>query len=427
MSETPPVVFANWPNKFIYVCSAGGAAFVNWAPMMQAGKDSVAAVVVLCAVSNVETPTQADLTHALAPAERLRDYAVNALGLNEDNFEIIYGHPDRFGDWQDVLNKVYDKAKAMDCDIVFNVTGGRTPCKIGPILGFENPPAPPTLRMLFVGMAPIRMDIVEFDEEQGIVQTPLRVEQRTRLKDYLASYGIREVTRPERERSQKAMRDVASVAEQVLATYQGLVTVRNRDDMRAAIRNIATRAANCSHFPAELKLSGDNANFLKKHGIFKSLPGLKLSRSNLAIVQNKFAAEFISGKWLEAVIFSRLAKELKGKNDVEFGGGVKITLDNAETNEITDLDFLMLSDEKLDIVEAKAVTVTKRFREGIVRLAEYRNLLSGQAGQAWLVTPFLNRSDLEKDDMIGHAQRAGIEILFGENAVEELVDKILRT
>ena len=430
----------DWPERFVYVCSAGGAAIVNRAPMMQAGEKRVAAVVVLRAISDPDSPTSADKTHAIQPTERLRDYAIRALGLDESRFRVVHGHPDNFGDWKNVLNEAYDQASELNCDIVFNVSGGRTPCKIAPLLGFEEPPAPPTLKILSVGFAPFRMDMVEFDEESGIVQGSLPIEKPTSIKDYLGSYGLLEIDREGRPKLQDRMISISEFAERFLSVYSSLGQGPGRKAMKSAMGNLQYAAAEAvrdhrRQFPKIVSIEKKHMKFLDRHGLLSGLAGLDRGEDNFLVVSDKFSAEVLAGKWLEAVVFSRLDKELGDRNDLEYGCGIRLALDAKDNkrksqndpkyrNEITDLDCVVLADERFDIIEAKAVTGLTNFREGIVRLSEYSSMLSGQAGRAWLVAPFIDSTEAKTRDMNSHASQMGVELLVGPNAVGMLISRI---
>jgi hypothetical protein len=61
----------DWPEKFIYVCSAGEAAIVNTLPLAHAGPDRVVEAFVLCGVKDREKATSTERTHALEPTDRL--------------------------------------------------------------------------------------------------------------------------------------------------------------------------------------------------------------------------------------------------------------------------------------------------------------------------------------------------------------------
>ena len=428
----------DWPERFVYVCSAGEAEIVNRAPMMQAGEKRVAAVVVLRAISDPDNPTSADKTHAIQPTERLRDYAIRALGLDEGRFRVVQGHPDSFGDWKNVLNEAYVQASELECDIVFNVTGGRTPCKIAPLLGFEDPPAPPTLKILYVGFAPFSMDMVEFDEESGIVQSSLPIKKATSIRDYLSSYGMFEIDREERPKLQERMINTSEFAERFLSVYSGLGQGSDRKAMKRAMGNLqseAKKVARGGRFPKIVSIKEWHMKFLDRHGLLSGLAKLDRDEDNSLVVSDKFAAEILAGKWLEVVIYSRIDNELRDRDDWEYGCGIRLALDAKDNNiknqndpkyrnEITDLDCVVLADERFDIIEAKTVTGLTNFRQGIVRLSEYSSMLTGQAGRAWLVAPFIDSTEAKTRDMNSHASQMGVELLVGPEAVDILISRI---
>ena len=431
--------FAVWPERFVYVCSASQAATVNQTPMMQAGGKRVAAVVVLCAITDPDSPTAADKAHAIQPTERLRDYAIRVLGLDESRFRVVQGHPDSFDDWKNVLNAVYDVASELNCDIIFNISAGRTACRIAPLLGFEDPPAPPNLKILAVGFSPFRVDIVEFYGENRIVQGTLPIEKMTSIRDYLKSYGIVEIDRGGRMELQDRMIGISEFANRFLRIYCDLGEGPRRWAMKSAMKNLQTEAntivqADSRDLPKIVSIEEKTMAFLDRHGLLSGLDGLEINEGT-SLVVDKFAAEILAGKWLEAVVYSQLDKELSGRNEVEYGCGIRLALeakdkkrkrqeDPMHRNELTDLDCVILANDRFDIIEVKAVTVLKGFRSGIVRLSEYSRMLSGQAGRAWLVAPFIDSDEAKKKDMISHASQMGVELLVGPDAVGILISKL---
>ena len=62
---------ADWPERFIYVCNAGRAALVNALPLIHAGLDRVARVVVFCGADGPDTLNAAARAEAVDPALRL--------------------------------------------------------------------------------------------------------------------------------------------------------------------------------------------------------------------------------------------------------------------------------------------------------------------------------------------------------------------
>ncbi len=63
-------------------------------------------------------------------------------------------------------------------------------------------------------------------------------------------------------------------------------------------------------------------------------------------------------------------------------------------SDISDFDLVIFADERLDLIEAKAISTPMGLHVAIDKLSKLQSQLSGQSGRAWLVAPLLNREAL---------------------------------
>ena len=130
-----------WPERFVYVTSATGASVVNVLPLVHAGIERVAKVILFCGVAKQRSKDAVDRREATDPAEHFAKlvksmHAEAALagageGHNRPVPEVLtrQGLIDDVGVWQEALDWAIGEAKAMDLPLLFNVTGGTRGCR----------------------------------------------------------------------------------------------------------------------------------------------------------------------------------------------------------------------------------------------------------------------------------------------------------
>jgi len=182
---------AQWPERFVYVCSAGTAANVNIAPMLHGGPQRIVGVVILVGISKPNDPTPSDISNAIIPGQRLEDYARVVLGLRDGQIKPLVGHADLIADWTDALSHADQLAAAADAEIVFNVTGGRVAGKLGVMHALARHKGQP-VSLISVGLADFVVRRVEFLADGGVRERPMPVAGRIGLENYMRTYGIEE-------------------------------------------------------------------------------------------------------------------------------------------------------------------------------------------------------------------------------------------
>lgn len=407
---------ARWPERFVYVCTAGGGANANIAPMLHAGAGRVAGLVVLVPVTDTASPSPPDRAQAILPAERLEAYAGRVLKLPEDRMRRVWGHPDLLGDWSGAMAEAAALARDLDAEIVFNITGGRKPATLGAILGQSGAGDVP-VSLISVGVSTFTMRLVRVRPDGMLDERPLPSPGRATLDDYLASYGYREVNRDRR----------LEWTEWVQSKDRAVRTIQRMGwrDRQATFRPIYRAMFDLRKKPLPLSfdLPDEAPPALRK--VVGSLDGVVLESNRLTIT-TRHARRFLEGGWLEALILDAVASRLGRRSDVQVFAGVEIARDkdqpkrNRSASE-TELDLVILGDDRVDLVEAKAGADVTGLHNAITKLGHYRTLLSGPAGAAWLVAPLVTRRVLEENELLAHAEAEGVGIYEHTSSVGQLV------
>ena len=134
---------------------------------------------------------------------------------------------------------------------------------------------------------------------------------------------------------------------------------------------------------------------------------------------------FLGGTWLEAAIYSRLAEKLRGRNEVELAAGVRLPAGN--TADSGEIDLVLLKDDRLHIVEIKAVTTAKGMHAQLDKLALRRTNLSGPTGPAWMIAPLLDDGIVAEAGLTEMAITASVNFKFGVGAVDAFVNEIMQS
>lgn len=407
---------ARWPDQFVYVCTAGGGANVNVAPMLHAGAGRVAGLVVMVPVTDRVKPSGPDRAQAILPAERLEAYARRVLRLPEHRMRRVWGHPDLLGSWTGTLTEAATLARELDAEIVFNITGGRKPATLGAILGQGGAGEVP-VSLISIGVSSFTVRLVRVARDGTLDERPLPTSGRAGLDDYLASYGYRAVNRD----AQLAWTDWMRRQNQVTRRIQKMTWPERQAAFRATHR--ATYERRRAPLPFQLSLP---ENALPPLGpIIDGLEGAVLACDQLTIETNE-ARRFLAGHWLEALILGSVEARLGSRSDLQIFSGIEIARDMDQTGRNrsaaeTEFDLVILGDDRLDLVEAKAGADISGLHDAITKLGHYRTLLSGPAGAAWLVTPLVSRRILDEYDLLAHAEAEGVNIYSGDGAVGRLV------
>lgn len=409
---------AQWPERFVYVCTAGGGANVNVAPMLHAGAGRVAGLVVLVPVTDPERPTPGDDAHAILPAKRLEAYAQRVLGLPAERIRQLHGHPDLLADWAGALREAASLARALDAEIVFNLSGGRKPATLGAMLGQSGAGGVP-VSLITVGASSFVVRLVRVTGDGTLDERPLPTAARASLDDYLASYGYREINRDARLAWTAWMQSQDAAVRAIRkATWPQRQTA-----FRAIYRELTK--ADRTPVPFEITLAEDACSALAP--IVGALEGATLTEDRLVIARDG-ARRFLAGQWLEALILHDVQARFSDRDDVQIFSNVEIA-DGGEAGRNTavaqtEFDLVIMGDDRLDLLQAKAGTDIRGLHDAITKLGAYRTRLSGPGGAAWLVTPLVTRKALEEKELIAHARSEGVRIHNNDGAVSRLVSDL---
>ena len=422
-----PDSHADWPDRFVYVCAPGMAATVNISPILHAGADRVAGLVVLEAVADPRNPTRAEEVHAIQPSRRLQDYARRVLGLSDADIHVDRQHPDFIAARKGAVVEAAEMARARGAEVVLNVTGGRTTATIGSLLAYPRVPGTPKLWMISVGVEPFAVRLVDITDNGDLRERLLPAENRLDLKAYLESYGVREVNTKSRRRYQGWMRQQRGAVEAVRAM------LADRSAKRL-FRPVYSALYGRSEGPADVALEPKLADIARP--LSQALDGCQLHGNTLRI-ENEDAFRFLTGAWLEAALLIALEDAAGKTRRVEIASNLELA-GLSDTGAVmkdgrpvkaasqTDLDLVILGNDRLDIVQAKANVNVSRLHDGVDKLAKYSNQLAGQGGRAWLVAPLIDDAQLRKSNHRGHAANEGVELVNGPEAIDRFTQSIVR-
>lgn len=429
-----------WPERFIYVCNAGGAMIVNLAPLLHAGKEHVAGVMILQGLSNPKSPTGSDQTHSLWPSGRLNRYATKVVGLPEERIRCFSGNGDLLSDWSSILNEAQAWAEELGiADVVYNVSGGRKPCTLGALLGMRQSAASVRVSLISVGQEPFDVRLIRLNGNEGAIsENVLPVEARLSLDDYLTTYDF-----PERDKGDRLLRQ--SQALDASRFGQGILNWVDGPE-----REHAKWAISALHFamggdrgrgpkpPFDLKLSNIDDSKVRKNLSraldkigeigFAGVRDVELLRDGETVaglrVMSAAAQALLGGTWLEAAMYARLRDKIKHRLDVELAAGVNLpAADDVDTGE---LDLVALHNDRLQIVEIKAWTVIKGLHGELAKLANRKMMLAGQRGPAWLVAPLLDRRQVSAARLDDAASKLTVELHYGRGAVDRFIGAICK-
>ena len=432
----------NWPECIYYVCNSGSGIVVNATPLVHAGADRVAGMMILCGVRDPNSPTSAELRESIHPAQRLTSFA-RQLGIRNIHGP-VYGAPDSCAAWAGVLNDAAKYATDLDATLVYNVTGGPRTVPLAALLGASN-----AIRASMVALA------VSFNERactrlafsaegQFTGERTLPARGRVGFDGLIALYGYQEQDRDARRRHEAFVCKHRPVADQVRAE-----TTRRGGKASIAALHWAMQ------FSSQGRERGESATpfhvaigdlrappwaLRRVVDAFRGLDGLNIVRNpvgnpaniNSLEVRTEMAHRFIAGIWLEAVVYGLVCDVFRNTSRAEVVAGAVLAVagrppppSNVLPDD-TEIDVAVVIDDQLHVVEVKAVTSSRRLGDHIAKLVKIRQELGSQVMRAFLVAPLLSRSELERGGFIARAEKQGVRLLYGQRALE-LLQRELRT
>jgi hypothetical protein len=403
---------AEWPDRFVYVCKATQAAIVNVAPLLHAGLDRVVGMVVLCGARAREDKDPDLRREAIDPAARLARWAADRIGLDEGHIVVHAGDPDSVLPWAEGMRKAASMAQSLSAEVVFNLNGGRTGMTFGAQM-FWPDDAPPRYTFHVSGR-PLRAWLIE-PQRDGLRERRLPAAGHLTIADYLGIYGVTEFSLASREEIEGAFLKRAG-----MAAHLHERAVESPLHFGAWNRSFARAQA---PFPCTVRLSNDEQRAVRAYLDNREVEGLKQRGAECTV--DEPAAKFLSGGWLEGLIYNRALDEFGNDREVSIGSNLRLRFAGSRSD-FGEIDVAFMRGDQLHLIEAKAVRDAKsqggqvRLRDSLARLAYMKRQLLGQQGRAWLVAPLLDHAQIRSGDYARAASEAGVRLLFGRDAVDTL-------
>lgn len=414
-----------WPDQFVYVCSAGRAAAVNWRPLCHAGLDRVRGVVVFCGASGLGSVTGDDRAEAIAPMETLvRGLSERTGGrLTGSAVKVLFGDPNEIGAWRRRMGEVFARFGAPEgapLPIVFNIKGGMTEMKIGGIVGRTDEE-----QFLIVTVRGDQVERVSGSGQRAMANCgpPLT------LADYLDIYDYKEDSRSEFGKSREALqafycREEARIRQFVAVMGRGPGTIvphLNRMGQACFVPPHDRFEAKTFAKPPPVPDRVFNA--------LAGLDGLVIERDRTGNpvgcrLETVTAADFFRGQWLEGLLYLDLATALKGRNDVELAANLSIMARDGR-DRLAEFDVAIMLRGQLHVIEAKTGRMTSARKSeaadrAFTQLDSVKRTLLGQVGKALIVNPCITDAPVVGE----RARRGGEEVFLGPDAVAGAVARV---
>lgn len=426
-----------WPEKFIYVCNATQASVVNALPLVHAGIDRIAEVVIFCGAGNAKVINPRLRREAIEPAILLESFVRNLAASSDKSSPPIsrrYGDAERYSKWGKYLRDVCKDAEERGLRVVYNLTGGRKSMSIGACLGVAGTASGQPI-FISVGGAPLRTEfLVGTDQWDTPRHDNLTIEQ------YLAIYGMTEIERGARERQESYYCD-----HQAAFIAFGDAMFRCPDQSIPALLRLTRPlwAGDGEFVAGDLDPQGIYGSAEMKTALtsaFQELmgvPGVSFhaADSPRIRVSTRLAGELLSSKWFEAYLFLKLSESLRRRNDVFVGANIRLRYSKSEgggpVRERGEIDVALVVHSQLHIVEAKTGTFTSkesygRTEQTMAQMESLKRHLLGQFGRLFIVNPREDARELRKrrGDFVRRAENAGIELILGRDCFGELLKRI---
>nr|WP_294546230.1 DUF1887 family CARF protein [uncultured Rhodopila sp.] len=443
---------ADWPTRFIYVCSAGRGAVVNMLPVAHAGIDRVEQVFIFCGAYGPDTDDGNDRAEAVDPALRLARQLArlsnNRLSEAKRTVRIVYGSPVTISTWNQEMRALLADTERPDgksLPVVLNLKGGTKEMSIGGVLGLS---ATGKDRGLLVTVSDqyARVQLVR-PGRQDIL--PVRGADLD-LPRYLETYGFREHIDPHPRRAHQQRAALEALYEAERDRIQAFA----RAFLPAAIegwpllRDLAQKHADANKGDRDFKPSGlismpDSRPWPARDQLSRALkelqgfPGIDfdLDAGNAISgfqINTAAASRFLTGGWLEAALYLAVKDALGARNDVSVFTGLAICSEAKPGTQQVELDLAVMIGSQLVIVEAKSSQMTNaaaaRIGDHALPVVENnKRMLGGQVCRALIVNPCVTLNWLENRPgaVTDRARRGGIELCLGSRAIDKAVDYIV--
>ena len=419
------------PEAYVYVCSATKSAPVFLTPIYHLGKHRLKKLVILCGVEDPEEPKSSELTEALLPAQRLRDFAVSKLGLvNGTDILIVYNSADDFAGWEKAAQAATGfAADAGDIPILANLTSGTKQMSHG--IDHYLTLLDANWMRLMIGKRPATASLIVpvgnglkpywFESENEIsAQPPFDV--------LISAMGVDVI---ETDLLRKKRKYYAQGSKQSAALFKALKTEDGWEALHAI--NVANSANGESKKP--LILSQKLTDIGKQSRKFKGDGHKALQNCEMIYapaVGHDFWADghfeqgkkraFLTGGWLEQYVLDQVSEAVRIKRHFVVRSQVELGI-TGKPETVHEIDVLLQQDAMFHLIEVKSNTSPAKFFDYAQKLAAINRAIAGRPAQSWIVAPFVRfPSDIERDAAIERCNLLyQVRLLTGPDAIDALL------
>ena len=422
----------DWPEKFVYVCSAGEAAIVNALPLVHAGPERVVAAFVLCGVKDRDRATSTERTQAVVSADRLAALIENWCPGRP--VEVLYGDPNSVSDWSHRMPEIL-AFKNGDFPIVLNLTGGRKQMALGALLGCSRAAKTPP-HFIFVGGGPLGIDFID---QEG-TQSTARVHGELDISEYLNLYGLSRRTPELSRRKHQSHEEAADAVEQ----FSGII-LKDAASLQAIISDsIKPRlSADGKIFNAGLvdpwfSKKGSNRQKKRVGDALKCLVGVDgltsaVNENDQTVLHaaRREGVDLLNGGWIEALLYNKLREHFHDRPDVRILPNVEVGYPEGDEI-IGEIDIAILFKSQLHVIETKVAhfgsTQNGASAKALAQIDKWKRLMLGQFGRVILVQPRQTQQNppLAKGSFLSRALAAGADLALGPGAIEDAVALVER-
>jgi hypothetical protein len=406
------------PDAFTYLCSATGYNDVNLIPLYHFATGRIKKLVIQVGIQDPEKK-QSDivLANASRPASWLLKFVIKEFGIAPTDIELIPGHPDDIACWETGITW----AEQFDLPILANLQGGTTQMSIGASEALMRSHC--EVMRLFVGKAAaVTLASVVIGDNQKIVALPVTKESKWIPVEVMLDARDCEIAPPKDHNKAPYLMKHAIVAKQMLQRFcpvepsDPLLDKRREklNELKSAIKNHDGQSAlDLSRRTSFIEMLGED--------ICASAPW-KEGRLD------KPQRDFFSGDWFEQAIFDLINKHCPSSADFEYR--LNVSIRQTEKNKqptMNEVDIFVKKRNILNLLEVKTAAGPEFIVSSIDRLSGVKHALTSPLAKAWLCVPlYVGTPEVSADEMTSRAEKKGVTLLTGKNAVARLLGEIKR-
>ena len=417
MSDT----FAQWPEKFVYVCPATGAAPI-WGLAFDHAPDRIAAMVILVGRKN---SSAADEREARIPSNRMKKKALS-LGLTKKKIHILEGIGESLIPWREACAIA---TRIGDCnDIVFNIKAGLKEQTVGTLQGYRSDTMPRLYLCSSGSKGPTLGLYSNEDKESDLCLASTEWSQD--LREIMAQQKLL-WTREEESASLKVWR-----TDHAQTNMISKLMARKYNEIGRIVRAWNNSAIYFDNDRKREQTSGaweTRDDYVKLEGPAKelaaSLDGADVLGAKV-FLRSPEVVEFLKGGWLETYVFSEVQNALRGhpsravvKMSVEFAFARPEGIGEAKT--LGEIDVVVQWANNVLPIECKASHSPDHSR-AIMALDEWRTCFGGPSGTALFVAPFIHRRHSGYNGLVSDLQLRSLTPLLGWKRVKNIGSLVKR-